>query len=126
MLAAIDKKCSVAFFEICTDFFASVEQGVNKYREPSKFPAIEIDLTFLCNIGEVDFVKVREAAAAAAGGVLSTVVAKDVFLEADGSSAFTVRFGFVSPERTLTKQELQPAIDAIVEVMGGMGLTLKA
>ena len=126
VLASVDKKCAVAFFEISTAAFASVNAGVNKYAEPSKFPAIEIDLTFLCNICDVSFEKVSALAKNAAGDLLSTVSVKDVFGESDGSAALTLRFGFVSSERTLTKQELQPAIDSIVASLGEAGLGLKA
>ena len=37
----------------------------------------------------------------------------------------TLRFSFVSPERTLTKQELLPSIDSVIEALAPLGLTKK-
>ncbi len=126
VLGNIDKKCAIAVFELSTEDFAAVKTGVNKYREPSKFPAIEIDVTFSANVEEVDFPQVVRAAKASAGALLSEVKFKDVYTDADGNSALTLRFAFVSNERTLTKQELQPAIDALCESLTSLGLLVKA
>ena len=56
--------------------------------------------------------------------MLADVKAHDVY-EADGVSSLTLRFSFVSNERTLTKQELSPAIEAIVTEFAKLGLTMK-
>ena len=120
----IDKKCAIAFFEIKTEAFASVKADTTKYREPSRFPAIDIDITFTADIGAVDFVKLTEAASAAAGEILTGVSVKDVYT-ADGTSALTLRFSFMSSERTLTKQELTPATDAITTALETFGLAVK-
>ena len=125
VLENVDKKCAVAFFEIVTADFASVKADTTKYKEPSKFPAIEIDMTFNADISAVDFVALCALAKAAAGGMLSDVRVHDIYT-ADGVSALTLRFAFVSEERTLSKQELTPAIDAIVAELSKMGLSIKA
>ncbi|MBR2432416.1 MAG: hypothetical protein IKB23_05810, partial [Clostridia bacterium] len=124
VLANIDKKCAIAFFEIRTDSFASVNAGTTAYKEPSKFPAIDIDITFTADIDRVVFSKLASAARSAAGEMLADVKAHDVY-EADGVSSLTLRFSFVSNERTLTKQELSPAIEAIVTEFAKLGLTMK-
>ena len=120
----IDKKCAVAFFEISTERFANQKALTTKYREPSKFPAIDIDITFVADIGAVDLVALAESAKAVSSGLLIDVKMKDIYT-ADGSSALTLRFSFCSAERTLTKQELAPATDAIVAAVADMGLVLK-
>ena len=120
----IDKKCAVAFFEIHTERFAKVKSLTTKYKEPSKFPAIDIDVTFNADIGAVNFDKLCAVAKCAAGEILSDVKVKDIYT-ADGVSALTLRFSFMSSERTLTKQELTPATDAIVAAVSELGLTLK-
>ena len=117
VLANIDKKCAVAFFEISTEKFATVKAGVTAYVEPSKFPAIDIDITFSVDISAIDFEKLTETAKAAAGDILSDVKVKDIYT-ADGVTALTLRFSFASRERTLTKQELAPATDAIIAALG--------
>jgi phenylalanyl-tRNA synthetase beta chain len=120
----IDKKCAVAFFEIWTERFAKVKALTTKYAEPSKFPAIDIDITFNTDIGAVDFVALTERASAAAGGLLSDVKMKDIYTQ-DGASALTLRFSFSSDERTLTKQELAPVTDAVISALAEMNLSLK-
>ena len=124
MLENIDKKCAVAFFEIATADFAEIKAGTTKYKEPSRFPAIEIDMTFNADISSVDFKALTESAKGVAGEALADVAVQDIYT-ADGVSALTLRFAFVSEERTLSKQELAPAIDAIAAELSKMGLTLK-
>ena len=126
VLGNIDKKCAVAFFEIYTEEVASVKVGENKYREPSKFPAIDIDLTFTCDVSAVAFGAVISAARAAVGDILSDVKMKYVYTDDAGVTALTLRFSFVSNERTLTKQELEPHTAAIISALAPMGITLKA
>ena len=121
----IDKKCAVAFFEILTEDFAKVKAGLTKYKEPSKFPAIDIDITFNADISAVEFGKLVSLAKAAAGDILADVKVKDIYT-ADGNTALTLRFSFVSKERTLTKLELMPAIESIAKALSGMGLAVKA
>ena len=125
VLGNIDKKCAVAFFEIETEKFASVAAGKNSYSEPSKFPAIDIDLTFNAEVGALDFALVKEKAISAVGSSLVDVKAKDIYT-ADGVSALTLRFSFVSYEKTLSKQELTPSIDAVIAALSELGMTMKA
>ena len=122
----IDKKCAVAFLEIETEKFASVAAGKNSYVEPSKFPAIDIDLTFNANVSAVDFALLTAKATEAAGASLANVMAKDIYTAEDGTTALTLRFSFVSYEKTLSKQELTPAIDAVIAAMGELGMSMKA
>jgi len=121
----IDKKCAVAFFELFTEDFAKQSAALVKYSEPSKFPAIEIDLTFTAEVGAIVFGRVLELSRAAAGDLLSDVRLKDVYTAEDGSSSVTLRFSFVSKERTLTKQELTPATDAIIEALKSLDMAMK-
>ena len=126
VLGNIDKKCAVAFFELYTEDFAKVALGVNKYAEPSRFPAIDIDLTFTCDVSAVNFDAVVSAAKGAVGELLSDVRMKYVYTDDAGVSALTLRFSFVSRERTLTKGELEPHTAAIVTALAEMGIALKA
>ena len=126
VLANIDKKCAVAFFEINTAAFAASAVAPNKYKEPSRFPAIDIDMTFVCDPGEVVFPKVCAVAKDAASGLLFDVKSRGVYTDEAGVSALTLRFSFVSKDKTLSKQELAPTTAAVAEALGAMGLTIKA
>ena len=125
VLSNIDKKCAVAMFEICTEAFASVKAGRTLYKEPSKFPAIEIDMTFNADVSTLDFNKLAEVAFDACGGLLIDVKVKDIYT-ADGNTALTLRFAFASNERTLSKQELQPLTETLATALLSFGLALKA
>ena len=125
VLENIDKKCAIAVFEISTKPFSEIEAVNTKYAEPSRFPAIDIDITFAADIGEVVFDELVKAAKSSAGELLSDVKMKDVYT-ADGASAITLRFTFVSKERTLTKQELVPLADDVAKALSSMGLVVKA
>ena len=121
----IDKKCAVAFFEIRTERFAKTSVGALKYSEPSKFPAIEIDVTFATDPQNLVFESLKAGAKAAAGELLSDMWLKDIYTGDDGSYAVTFRFSFLSCERTLTKQELTPIVEAITAVFAADGINVK-
>ena len=121
----IDKKCVVSFFEISTESFASCAVTAQKYSEPSKFPAIELDLTFAADPATVDFPTLTDLSKQAAGGLLADMWVKDIYVNEAGESALTVRFSFLSHERTLTKQELSPLAEAITAEFAKVGIALK-
>jgi phenylalanyl-tRNA synthetase beta chain len=124
VLENIDKKCAVAFFEIFTEKFASIKAGAVKYSEPSKFPAIDIDITFAAKIGDIVFSELLKAAKAAAGEILAGVTLKDTYEDGD-TSTVTLRFSFISKERTLTKQELAPATEAIAAALAELSMIVR-
>ena len=121
----IDKKCAVAFFEIKTESFARCSVGRLKYAEPSKFPAIEIDVTFATDPATVAFPSLVAMAKESAGELLSDMWVKDIYTADDGSIALTLRFSFLSRERTLTKQELAGVVEGITTAFAGVGIAVK-
>ena len=121
----MDKKCAVAVFEIATEKFAGVKASLLKYKEPSKFPAIDIDVTFSADVSAINFPEVTDLARAASAELLRSVFVKDIYTAEDGAAAITLRFSFSSTERTLTKQELAPAVDAITAELAKIKLIVK-
>ena len=126
VLANIDKKAAVAFLEINTGAFAKTEVKLTKYSEPSKFPAIDIDMTFVANVSAVSFEEVVATATDAADGLISDVKSRGVYTDESGVEALTLRFSFVSREKTLSKQELAPTTEKVAAALTACGLTLKA
>ncbi len=122
---SIDKKAAIAFFEINTNLFSAVSAGTTKYEEPSRFPAIEMDMTFVCEIGNVNFDALKAAAKSATDAPLTSVKVQDVY-EGEESATLTLRFAFSSSDRTLTKQELAPAMEAIAKAYEAHGLATQA
>ena len=125
VLENIDKKCAISFFEIKTESFAKTAVGAMKYSEPSKFPAIEIDVTFATDPAGIVFGELKKSAVEAAGELLSDMWLKDIYTAEDGSFAVTLRFAFLSSERTLTKQELSPVVEAITKAFAEQGINVK-
>ena len=121
----IDKKCAIAFFEIKTESFAKTVPGRIKYSEPSKFPAVEIDVTFAADPATLVFPTLVGVAKSSAGDLLSDMWVKDIYTGEDGSYAVTLRFSFLSRERTLTKQELSVVVDGITNAYAAIGIAVK-
>ena len=96
----IDKKCAVSFFEIATESFARTPVASLKYSEPSKFPAIEIDVTFATDPAALAFPELVKTAKAAAGELLSDMWLRDVY-QGDDGYAVTLRFAFLSREQAV-------------------------
>ena len=125
VLENIDKKCVVAFFELFTENFADVAPHAQKYAEPSKFPEVEIDLTFATETSAIDFPALMASAKSVSGGLLADMWVKDIYVNEAGESAVTLRFSFVSTERTLTKQELNSVAETIAAEFAKAGIALK-
>ena len=121
----IDKKASICFFEIKTESFASHKVSQIKYSEPSKFPAVEIDVTFSADPATLHFPTLLTVAKESAGGLLSEMWLKDVYVGEDNGYATTLRFSFLSRERTLTKQELATVVDGITAAFAERGINVK-
>ena len=121
----IDKKCAVAFFEIKTESFAKTTVARLKYAEPSKFPAVEIDVTFASDPAALAFPQLIAVAKEASGELLSDMWVKDIYTAEDGSFATTLRFSFISRERTLTKQELGVVVEGITTAFAKLGIDVK-
>ena len=114
--AAIDKKAAIAFCELDMDLLATIEPTALRYREASRFPGIDLDITFTAKLSGVDFAAVRAAAHAAAGELLTAVTPVATY-EKDGEETLTLRFSFTSPERTLTKAELTGQVEAVTAAL---------
>ena len=119
----IDKKCAVAFFEIETESFAKVEAGTTVYAEPSKFPGVEIDMTFNTGRERIPFDKALAAATEAADGMLKSCYLQDVY-EKDSGYAITLRFTFEAQDRTLSKGELAPVTEKIATALAALGMSV--
>ncbi len=120
----MDKKAGIAFAEIDMDDFSAEEASAIRYNEPSRFPAIDIDLSFSTAVAEVNFGEIKASCLALGEGLLSAVSVIDVYEGEDGES-LTLRFSFSSKERTLTKAELTPVTDAIIATLAEKNMRLK-
>lgn len=120
---AIDRKANVAVAEIDLDTLQSIAGSGIHYREPSKFPGIDIDLSFAV-ANEVTYADVTAPFLAAQCAELQGISLVDVY-EAEGKSV-TIRLHFVSPVKTLSKSEVQVFIDGVLAILAEKNIRLRA
>lgn len=121
--AQIDKKAALVTFEIDLDSLAEIGEEELKYREPSRFPGIDIDLSFMLD-KDVTFADVVRPFYADRDETLANISLVDLY-EAEGKS-MTIRLSFVSPVKTLSKAEVQTYIDRILAVLAEQNIRLRA
>ena len=121
---AIDKKAVFAFAELDLTTLATLTASKLPYREVSKYPAIEIDLCFYADTEALDFPTVEAMARESAGSLLRNVLVTDLY-RGEGGDSITLRFVFSAPDRTLTKAELQPTLDSMIENAAALGMRFK-
>ena len=118
----IDKKASIVYAEIDVDAFANIENASIQYIEPSRFPEMEIDLSFISKT----FAPISIAIAEAKSPLVKNVYVTDIYEdENDGSKSITTRIVFAHPERTLTKEEVTEVTDKIIATLKKKGIELK-
>ena len=116
----IDKKANIVFAEIDIREFAKIKNAGISYSEPSKFPEIEIDLSFVSET----YAPIAKAIENAKCNLIKNVSVTDVYTDESGKS-ITVRLIFAHPERTLTKEEVLSVVDGIVSELEGNSIKLK-
>lgn len=116
----IDKKASIVYAEIDVNALAKIKNASICYEEPSKFPGIEIDLSFITPV----FAPIAAAIKEANSPLIKKVEVTDVY-EGEGVKSITTRITFSHPEKTLTREEVQAITDLIIEKLGKTGIELK-
>lgn len=118
----IDKKASIVYAEIDVEAFANIKNASIQYIEPSRFPEMEIDLSFISKT----FAPISIAIAEAKSPLVKNVYVTDIYEdENDGSKSITTRIVFAHPERTLTKEEVTEVTDKIIATLKDKGIELK-
>ena len=116
----IDKKANVVYAEIDVAEFAKIKNASIHYEAPSKFPAIEIDLSFLSET----YAPIANAVKAANCALIKNVEVVDIYTDDNGKS-ITVRLYFSHAERTLTMDEVMEVVNGIIKDLEQTGIKLK-
>ncbi len=116
----IDKRASIVFAELDVEKFSSIENKSIQYNSPSKFPNIEIDLSFITS----RFAPIKKAIENTACALIKNVEVVDIY-EAENQSSIAVRITFSDPTRTLKREEVTEVTDAIVNDLAKDGILLK-
>ena len=116
----IDKKAAIVYAEIDLAEFATIDNASITYQEPSKFPEIEIDLSFVSNF----FAPIAKAIEETKCELIRAVDVTDIYTDETGKS-ITTKITFSHHERTLTKEEVMSVVDTIIANLGAKGINLK-
>ena len=116
----IDKKAAIVFAEIDVEALSDIAQQPITYVEPSKYPSIEVDLSFIAE----KFSEINDTIKMSAGDILKKVGVADVYNDGANKS-ITVRLLFGHDERTLTHEEVQAVVDDLIEKLKNKGINLK-
>ena len=116
----IDKKASIVYAELDFSAFAKLENASIKYKEPGRFPGMEIDLSFISNT----FAPINNAITAQNSELINGVSVVDTYCDENGKS-ITVRISFAHPERTLTGEEVKTITDKIIANLEQNGISMK-
>lgn len=116
----IDKKANIVFAEIDVGEFAKIKNASISYEEPSRFPEIEIDLSFVSD----KFAPIAKAIDDAKCPLIKKVSVVDTYTDDSGKS-ITVRMVFSHPEKTLTRDEVMETAEGIIKNLEAEGIALK-
>jgi len=116
----IDKKAAIVFAELDINTLTAIANKGISYEEPSKYPAIEIDLSFIAD----KFAEIQEAIKATGASIIKKIGVADVYEDGQDKS-ITVRVLFGHDERTLTHEEVQEVVDQIIADLKSKGINLK-
>ena len=116
----IDKKAAIVYAELDFKAFATIENASIKYEEPSRFPGMEIDLSFVSDT----FAPIANAIADQKCELVKGVSVVDTYTDENGKS-ITVRIAFAHPERTLTGEEVKIVTDKVIDALALSGVSLK-
>ncbi len=116
----IDKKASIVYAEIDVEAFAQLADKGIAYEEPSRYPGMEIDLSFVCDT----FAPISGAIKAQNCELIKNVSVVDTYTDESGKS-ITVRILFSHPERTLTGDEVKEIVTAITDKLEKENIHIK-
>ncbi|MBR7137550.1 MAG: phenylalanine--tRNA ligase subunit beta, partial [Clostridia bacterium] len=122
-LNKIDKKAAIVFAEIDLDTLSKLDGKEIAYNAPSKFPGIDIDLTFAVG-KDVPYAALESAWKSLDCEFLAEVGLVGIY-EEEAQNSVTVRFTFVSDEKTLSRAEVTPFVDQIIAAIAEKGISVK-
>lgn len=116
----IDKKAAIVYAEIDVRAFSEIADAGIVYREPSRFPGMEVDLSFVSET----YAPIGAAVEAANCPWIQDVDVVDTYRDESGKS-ITVRLVFSDDQRTLKREEVMEVADQIIESLSKQNIALK-
>jgi phenylalanyl-tRNA synthetase beta chain len=123
----IDKKLNVAFAEIDIENMEKVGAEPLHYLEVSKYPGVTIDLSLITDKA-LRYENIAAYISEYKCEYLQSFYPVDIFEDEKllpGKKSVTVRFEFISRERTLEGQEIQTMTDGLLGLLSAKGIELR-
>lgn len=121
ILKKLDKKANVVFAEIDVAALAKIENAGISYEEVSKYPEIDVDLSFVSD----KFEPIANAIEEAKCSLIKKIRVVDTYCD-DHSKSITVRITFAHAERTLTREEVMKVADEIIDTLKESKIALRS
>lgn len=116
----IDKKAAVVYAEINVEDLAEIKSDGIVYDEPSKYPEIEVDLTFRTDY----FAPIGTAIKEINSPIVAKVSVADTYVDDIGKS-ITIRILFADKSKTLTREEVSAVTDTLIDKLKQQNITMK-
>ncbi|EGD49208.1 phenylalanyl-tRNA synthetase, beta subunit [Ruminiclostridium papyrosolvens DSM 2782] len=123
----IGKKLNIAVLEINRDVLQSIEQKLFKYKEPSKYPEVLLDYSFLVD-NSVTFDKLMQDIRGFKSKVLNGFEFVTIYNGKglpEGKKSMTFRFVIGSDEKTLSSEDINEFANSLLNYMAEVGYTLR-
>lgn len=123
----IGKKINVAVLEINKDVLFAIASKAIKYKEPSKFPEVTLDYSFLVD-NDITFDKLKTDIAGFKSELLNGFEFVTIYTGKglpEGKKSMTFRFVIGSSEKTLSSEDINAFAKSLIDYMGTFGYSLR-
>lgn len=124
---SIAKKLNIAVLEINREMLQAIEAPAIKYKEPSKFPEVTLDYSFLVD-NNTGYDEILKNIKAYKSGILLNSSFVTLYTGKglpEGKKSMTFRFIIGSKEKTLSSEDINLFSNGIIDYMGSLGYSLR-
>lgn len=123
----MDKKLNMIFAELNLTELHSIEPKAVKYKEPSRYPEVTLDYSFLADTS-VPFDKIKADIGAYTSSILADYGFVDIYKGKglpEGKKSMTFRFVLGSRDKTLASEEINEFSSGLLKYMEDKGYALR-
>lgn len=123
----IGKKLNIAVLEISRDILQVINSEAIKYKEPSKFPEVILDYSFLVD-NAITFDKLKKDIDEYKSDLLNRFEFISIYTGKglpEGKKSMTFRFVIGSNEKTLSSDDINGFAKSLIDYMGAIGYSLR-
>ncbi len=120
VMTKIDKKSAIVYAEIDVAELAEIKSDGIVYDEPSKYPEIEVDLTFRSDF----FAPIDNALRKINSPIIKKTGVVDTYVDSIGKS-ITIRILFADKSKTLTREEVSAVTDMLIDMLKQQNIVMK-